>query len=104
GHDDRERTAGDERRRRARGPRGLVMDRRRFLAMCSLAATHAYADVRYPAVERGTVLAFPRDHRSHPAFRTEWWYVTGWVRDARERDFGIQVTFFRTRPGVAEQS
>jgi predicted secreted hydrolase len=80
------------------------MDRRRFLAMCSLAATHAYADVRYPAVERGTALAFPRDHGSHPAFRTEWWYITGWVRDTRERDFGIQVTFFRSRPGVAEQS
>jgi predicted secreted hydrolase len=80
------------------------MNRRRFLAMCSLAATHAYADVRYPPVERGTALAFPRDHGSHPTFRTEWWYVTGWVRDARDRDFGIQVTFFRTRPGVAEQS
>ena len=60
--------------------------------------------MRYPAVERGVALAFPRDHGSHPAFRTEWWYVTGWVRDARERDFGVQVTFFRTRPGVAEGS
>ena len=28
-------------------------------------------------------LAFPRDHGSHPEFRTEWWYVTGLVRDAR---------------------
>ena len=80
------------------------MKRRRFLALCSLAATHAYADVSYPAVERGIALAFPRDHGSHPAFRTEWWYITGWVRDTRGRDFGIQVTFFRTRPGVAEQS
>jgi len=80
------------------------MKRRRFLAVCSLAAAQAYADVRYPAVERGTALAFPRDHGSHPAFRTEWWYVTGWVRDARGRDFGIQVTFFRSRPGVAEES
>jgi predicted secreted hydrolase len=82
----------------------MQMDRRRFLAACSLVATGAYANVRYPAVERGNALAFPRDHGSHPAFRTEWWYVTGWVRDARERDFGVQVTFFRTRPGVAEQS
>ena len=62
------------------------------------------ADVRYPAVERGTALAFPRDHGSHPTFRTEWWYVTGWLSDARGRDFGVQITFFRTRPGVAEES
>jgi predicted secreted hydrolase len=80
------------------------MQRRRFLAMCALVAARAHADVRYPAVERGTPLAFPRDHGSHPAFRTEWWYVTGWVRDAQGRDYGIQVTFFRTRPGVAEES
>ena len=80
------------------------MDRRRFLAMSALVAARAEADVRYPAVERGHALAFPRDHGSHPAFRTEWWYVTGWLRDAREREFGVQVTFFRTRPGVAEES
>ena len=46
-------------------------------------------------------LAFPRDHGSHPDFRTEWWYVTG-VAGERQSGFGIQVTFFRSRPGVAE--
>jgi predicted secreted hydrolase len=80
------------------------MKRRRFLAACALLAPGAHAEVRYPAVERGTALVFPRDHGSHPGFRTEWWYITGWVRDARGRDFGIQVTFFRSRPGVAEGS
>ena len=30
----------------------------------------------------GSPAAFPRDHGSHPEFRTEWWYVTGWVADA----------------------
>jgi predicted secreted hydrolase len=40
------------------------------------------------------VLAFPRDFGSHPAFRTEWWYVTGWLGDA----MGFQVTFFRAHP------
>jgi predicted secreted hydrolase len=49
-------------------------------------------------------LTFPRDHGSHPAFRTEWWYVTGWLRDARAGDLGVQITFFRTRPGVNEAS
>lgn len=80
------------------------MDRRRFLLASALVAARASAAVTYPSVERGTALAFPRDHGSHPAFRTEWWYVTGWVRDARGRDFGVQVTFFRTRPGLAEDS
>jgi predicted secreted hydrolase len=81
------------------------MDRRTFfLAPLVFAAGPTRAQVQYPAVERGVALAFPRDHGSHPAFRTEWWYITGWVRDARERDFGVQITFFRVRPGVAEHS
>ena len=41
-------------------------------------------------------LVFPRDFGSHPEFRTEWWYVTGYVKSG-EREFGFQVTFFRSR-------
>ena len=41
-------------------------------------------------------LAFPRDHGAHPLQRTEWWYITGHAR-AGEREFGFQVTFFRSR-------
>jgi predicted secreted hydrolase len=82
-----------------------LVNRRRFLAApWALVAASAAAGVKYPAVERGVALAFPRDHGSHPAFRTEWWYITGWLRDAKGRDYGVQVTFFRTRPGVAEDS
>jgi predicted secreted hydrolase len=81
------------------------MKRRRFLALpFVLAAARANADDGYPAVEAGHPLSFPRDHGSHPAFRTEWWYVTGWVTDAGGRDYGIQVTFFRHRPRIAEAS
>lgn len=54
-----------------------------------------YADVRPE-----TRLQFPRDHGSHDAYRTEWWYVTGWLRDGRGGELGFQVTFFRTRPDV----
>lgn len=43
-------------------------------------------------------LEFPADHGSHPGFRTEWWYLTGWLRDAEGSPLGFQVTFFRTRP------
>jgi len=39
-----------------------------------------------------------------PAFRNEWWYVTGWLEDASGHVAGFQVTFFRHRPGVAEDN
>jgi len=39
--------------------------------------------------------AFPRDHGSHPQFRTEWWYFTGNLADATGKRYGYQVTFFR---------
>ena len=79
------------------------MRRRAFLASpVALLAAPAIAaeDSGFPAVRPGTPLAFPRDHGSHPACRTEWWYVTGWVRDPDGRDLGVQVTFFRTRTGI----
>jgi predicted secreted hydrolase len=40
---------------------------------------------------------FPKDHGSHPGYRTEWWYYTGNVSDAHGRDFGYQLTFFRSQ-------
>jgi predicted secreted hydrolase len=54
---------------------------------------------RYAPVLPGAPLRFPHDHGSHPAFRTEWWYVTGWVDHAAE-PLGFQVTFFRTSRSV----
>ena len=81
------------------------MRRRHFLSLSlGLALPRARAEVRYPDVLPGVTLVFPRDEGAHPAFRTEWWYVTGWLRDARGHDCGFQVTFFRVRPGVAEAS
>ncbi len=56
--------------------------------------------VPYPPVRPGIVFHFPADHGAHPAFRTEWWYVTGWLRTAEGRDLGFQITFFRTRPSI----
>ena len=78
------------------------MRRRSFLALpFAVAAGRVLADVEYPRVAP-RALVFPRDHGAHPEFRTEWWYVTGWVADTAGRDYGVQVTFFRNRPGVAE--
>jgi predicted secreted hydrolase len=49
-------------------------------------------------------LAFPRDHGSHPGLRTEWWYLTGRLRADRAdgREFGFQVTFFRSRVAATQ--
>ncbi len=38
---------------------------------------------------------FPRDHFSHPDFKTEWWYFTGNLTSRDGREFGYQLTFFR---------
>jgi predicted secreted hydrolase len=43
----------------------------------------------------GARLEFPRDHGAHPAFRIEWWYLTGHLKSAEGGEFGYQATFFR---------
>ncbi|HEY1231396.1 MAG TPA: carotenoid 1,2-hydratase, partial [Ramlibacter sp.] len=67
-----------------------------ILLMLLSVATHAAAPVFTPVVP-GRALAFPADFGAHPAFRTEWWYVTGWLRTADDKPIGFQVTFFRSR-------
>ena len=49
---------------------------------------------------------FPYDHGAHPAYRNEWWYVTGNVIDARGRRYGFQLTLFRIglAPGHAHRA
>lgn len=37
----------------------------------------------------------PRDHRSHPDFALEWWYITGHLSAEGGRELGYQATFFR---------
>ena len=80
--------------------------RRRLLAVLPVAAwprAHA-AEPDFPSILPGMAVELPRDHGSHPRYRTEWWYVTGWMRDAGGRERGVQVTFFRSRPGLGEAS
>ena len=67
----------------------------------ALAAQPAAAPVIFPEVTPGTPIHLPRDHGAHPNFRTEWWYVTGWLRDPDGKPLGFQVTFFRSRPAIA---
>ena len=80
--------------------------RRRLIASAALLPASALAGpaaagaVAYPVVSP-RALAFPRDYGAHPEFRTEWWYLTGWLEAAdAEPALGFQLTFFRTRPDV----
>jgi predicted secreted hydrolase len=41
------------------------------------------------------VFAFPADHGSHAGFQTEWWYVTGNMKNDDGHEFGFQFTIFR---------
>jgi predicted secreted hydrolase len=54
----------------------------------------------YAAVTSGQPLVFPADYGSHPKFRTEWWYVTGWLNTEHGESLGFQITFFRTKPAI----
>jgi len=58
----------------------------------SLAATET---AFYPQVKPRR-LEFPRDYGAHPEYRTEWWYLTGWLGQGASA-VGFQLTFFRSR-------
>jgi predicted secreted hydrolase len=68
--------------------------RRRALLLAMAAASQAHG---LPQRQ----LVFPRDHGAHPDLRTEWWYITGFAQ-AQGRDFGFQLTFFRSRVDEAQ--
>ncbi len=59
--------------------------------------------ITFPKVEAGRALLFPADHGAHPDYRTEWWYITGWI-DNGDVERGFQVTFFRSRSGLQEDN
>lgn len=65
-----------------------------MLAQCCQAAAPQFAPVL-----PGRALDFPADYGAHPQFKTEWWYVTGWLDTADRKPLGFQVTFFRSRTG-----
>ena len=74
------------------------------------ASSTSVADDAMPRGVTHRALRFPADHGAHPDTHVEWWYVTGWLCSGGEVDartppeFGFQVTFFRTRTGLAETS
>src|SRR6202162_2990 len=74
-----------------------------LLAGCLL-ATVAVAGSGYAPLTAGQPLKFPEDLGSHPQFRTEWWYVTGWLTTEHGESLGFQITFFRTKPEIDENN
>ena len=76
--------------------------RRRAILLAALAASASGA--RAEGIRRGRVLRFPRDHGAHPDTRVEWWYATGWLGTFEQPRAGFQLTFFRSRTGLAEES
>jgi predicted secreted hydrolase len=45
-------------------------------------------------------LVFPRDHGAHPDYRSEWWYLTGFLDRSGSDGIGFQITFFRIRTPI----
>ena len=68
-----------------------------FTITVGWAAPGANPQPAYPVVTPGVEMRFPRDHGAHPAYRTEWWYLTGWLDAPDGRPIGFQITFFRSR-------
>jgi predicted secreted hydrolase len=65
------------------------------LAFLFLAAALDYTALDYKVALPGYHYQFPRDHFSHPEYRTEWWYYTGNVRARDGHRYGFELVFFR---------
>ncbi|MEW6187568.1 MAG: lipocalin-like domain-containing protein [Thermodesulfobacteriota bacterium] len=69
-----------------------------FLFFLSLLAGISLAAPDSPSFKSalpGWKFEFPRDHRAHKDFRTEWWYYNGHLTGPAGERFGYQLTFFR---------
>ncbi|MCG6974225.1 MAG: carotenoid 1,2-hydratase [Desulfobacterales bacterium] len=72
-----------------------------FFFLCIFTFTHAWGFAEdskgYLSVTGPCHLEFPKDHGSHPGYRTEWWYFTGNLQSSAGNRYGFQLTFFRRR-------
>jgi predicted secreted hydrolase len=66
-----------------------------ILTALAPAAPPLGAQSAFRLAQPGYEFVFPRDHGSHPEYRTEWWYFTGHLRTTEGKRFGFEVTFFR---------
>ena len=72
--------------------------RNRFLPLCALLLLGPVAaGEAFRLALPGYQYQFPRDHFSHPEFRTEWWYYTGHCKTSSGKRFGFELVFFKRR-------
>ena len=89
--------------RSADDTRQRVTDRGRILMVVpvllsmtlSMALAASPAPTPFQPATAGYRYDFPKDHGSHPTYRTEWWYYTGHLQSKNGRSFGFELTFFR---------
>jgi predicted secreted hydrolase len=60
-----------------------------------LGAVLGGASEGFERAESARSFQFPADHGAHPAFRSEWWYLTCPLSSATGAEFGVQFTLFR---------
>ncbi|MEM9601276.1 MAG: lipocalin-like domain-containing protein [Pseudomonadota bacterium] len=51
----------------------------------------------FARADRSRAFRFPADHRAHPGFQNEWWYIVGNLVDPEGQAFGYQITWFRNQ-------
>lgn len=71
-----------------------------FFLLLLLAQFSNAAPPEFAQVTPNRALNFPADFGSHPNFRTEWWYATGWLETSDKKPLGFQITFFRSATSV----
>ncbi|MBM4125522.1 MAG: carotenoid 1,2-hydratase [Nitrospira sp.] len=78
-----------------RGVRVIMLCAAGMVGVPSIALSEPVSPSSFEQAEAGYRYEFPRDHGSHPSYRTEWWYYTGHLRAKTGRLFGFELTFFR---------
>lgn len=69
-----------------------------FAPIAAIAADYSWLGAAAPGFatpKPDTPILFPQDHAAHPAFRTEWWYLTANLTGADGQSYGAQWTLFR---------
>jgi predicted secreted hydrolase len=52
-------------------------------------------DAAFARADQPRDFVFPQDHGPHPAYRSEWWYLTAVLNDDAGNDYGLHYTLFR---------
>ncbi|MDA1075737.1 MAG: carotenoid 1,2-hydratase, partial [Proteobacteria bacterium] len=65
------------------------------IAVQSLLGAGGADDAGFARAETVVEFVFPADHGAHPAYRSEWWYLTLALQNQHGDDLGVQFTLFR---------